>query len=34
MLTNEIKEGINDKIDALGYEFIKDNGGYSVPQFP
>ena len=32
MLTNEIKEGVStDKIDALGYEFIKDNGGYSAP---
>ena len=30
MLTNEIKEGVStDKIDTLGYEFIKDNGGYS-----
>ena len=34
MLTNEIKEGVStDKIDALSYEFIKDNGGYSAPQF-
>ena len=34
MLANEIKEGVStDKIDALGYEFIKDNGGYSAPQF-
>ena len=34
MLTNEIKEGVStDKIDTLGYEFIKDNGGYSAPQF-
>ena len=32
MLTNEIKEGVStDKIDTLGYEFIKDNGGYSAP---
>ena len=34
MLTNEINEGVStDKIDRLGYEFIKDNGGYSAPQF-
>ena len=34
MLTNEINEGVStDKIDKLGYEFIKDNGGYSAPQF-
>ena len=33
MLTDEIKIGIStDKIDKLGYEYIKDNGGYSVLQ--
>ena len=34
MLTENIKEGITtDFIDKLGYEFIRDNGGYSAPQF-
>ena len=34
MLTNEIKEGVStEKIDKLGYEFIRDNGGYSAPLF-
>jgi methionyl aminopeptidase len=34
MLTGNIKEGITtDYIDKLGYEFIRDNGGYSAPQF-
>ena len=34
MLTDNIKEGITtDYIDKLGYEFIRDNGGYSAPQF-
>ena len=34
MLTNEIKEGIStNKIDKLGFEFIRDNGGYSAPLF-
>ena len=34
MLTGFIKPGIStDKIDQLAYEFIKDNGGYSAPQF-
>ena len=34
MLTEYIKPGIStDKIDQLGFEFIKDNGGYSAPQF-
>ena len=34
MLTDNIKEGIStDQIDKLGYEFIRDNGGYSAPQF-
>ena len=34
MLTDYIKPGIStDKIDRLAYEFIKDNGGYSAPQF-
>ena len=30
MLTSEIKDGVStDKIDKLGYEYIRDNGGYS-----
>ncbi|RPH07383.1 MAG: type I methionyl aminopeptidase [Alphaproteobacteria bacterium TMED93] len=34
MLTDNIKEGVStDHIDKLGYEFIKDNGGYSAPLF-
>ena len=34
MLTDFIKPGITtDKIDKLSYEFIKDNGGYSAPQY-
>ena len=34
MLTENIKPGIStDKIDKLGYEFIKDNGGFSAPLF-
>ena len=34
MLTDYIKPGIStNKIDTLGYEFIKDNEGYSAPQF-
>ena len=34
MLTGNIKEGIStDYIDKLGYEFIKDNGGYSAPLY-
>ena len=34
MLTDYIKPGIStEKIDDLAYEFIKDNGGYSAPQF-
>ena len=34
MLTENIKEGITtDQIDKLGYEFIRDNGGYSAPLF-
>ena len=33
-LTENIKPGIStDKIDKLGYEFIKDNGGFSAPLF-
>ena len=32
MLTENIKEGIStDYIDKLGYEFIRDNGGFSAP---
>ena len=34
MLTEHIKSGISTKyIDKLGYEFIRDNGGYSAPLF-
>ena len=34
MLTDEIKEGIStNKIDRLGFEFIRDNGGYSAPLY-
>ena len=34
MLTDNIKEGIStDDIDKLGYEFIRDNGGYSAPLY-
>jgi len=34
MITDYIKPGIStEKIDNLCYEFIKDNGGYSAPQF-
>ena len=34
MLTEYIKPGIStEKIDQLGFEFIKDNDGYSAPQF-
>ena len=34
MLTKNIKEGISTAyIDKLGYEFIRDNGGYSAPLF-
>jgi len=34
MLTDNIKEGVTtDYIDKLGYEFIKDNGGYSAPLY-
>ena len=34
MLTDNIKEGITtDHIDKLGYEFIRDNGGYSAPLY-
>ena len=34
MLTDHIKVGIStDYIDKLGYEFIKDNNGYSAPLF-
>ena len=34
MLTEEVKEGVTtDKIDQLGYEFIRDNGGYSAPLY-
>ena len=34
MLTDNIKEGVSTAyIDKLGYEFIRDNGGYSAPLF-
>ena len=34
LLTDYIKPGITtDYIDKLGYEFIRDNGGYSAPLF-
>ena len=34
MLTDNIKEGVStDFIDKLGYEFIRDNGGYSAPLY-
>ena len=34
MLTENIKEGVStDYIDKLGYEFIRDNGGYSAPLY-
>ena len=34
MLTDHIQPGISTNyIDKLGYEFIKDNGGYSAPLF-
>ena len=32
MLTEEVKAGVTtDRIDQLGYEFIRDNGGHSAP---
>ena len=34
MLSLNIKEGVStDFIDKLGYEFIRDNGGYSAPLY-
>ncbi len=34
MLIDEVKVGVStDKIDQLGYEFIRDNGGYSAPLY-
>ena len=34
MLTENIKEGISTNyIDKIGYEFIRDNGGYSAPLY-
>ena len=34
MLTDEVKEGVStNKIDKLGYEFIRDNGGHSAPLY-
>ena len=34
MLTGEIKAGVStNKIDKLGYEYIRDNGEYSAPLF-
>jgi methionyl aminopeptidase len=34
MLTDYVKEGVTtDYIDKLGYEFIRDHGGYSAPLY-
>ena len=34
MLADEIKAGVTtNKIDKLGYEYIRENGGYSAPLF-
>ena len=34
MLTENIKEGVSTNyVDKLGYEFIRDNGGYSAPLY-
>ena len=34
MLTDHINPGVStDELDDLGYEFIKDHGAYSAPQF-
>ena len=34
MITDYVKEGtVTNHIDKLCYEFIRDNGGYSAPQF-
>ena len=34
MLTDNIKEGVSTAyIDKLGYEFIRDNGGFSAPLY-
>jgi len=34
MITDHVKEGTTtNHIDKLCYEFIRDNGGYSAPQF-
>ena len=34
MITDYVKEGTaTNHIDKLCYEFIRDNGGYSAPQF-
>ena len=34
MITENIKEGVSTEfIDKLGYEFIRDNGGYSAPLY-
>ncbi len=34
MLTDYIKPGVSTaELDNLGYDFIKDNGAYSAPQF-
>ena len=34
MITENIKEGVStDYIDKIGYEFIRDNGGYSAPLY-
>ncbi len=34
MLTDHVEPGVStDKLDSLGYEFIKDHGAYSAPQY-
>ena len=34
MLTDHVEPGVStNKLDKLGYEFIRDHGGYSAPQF-
>ena len=34
MITENIKEGVSTNlIDKLGYEFIRDNGGFSAPLY-
>ena len=34
MITDYVKPGVStDKLDQLCYEYIKDHGGYSAPQY-